>query len=770
MKTRTTYAILLLAVLSRFPVVSQTITFAPGQVTVSQGDAITAEYPGARQIAIGPQFTLSARPLLIPLEDSQSIGDLSSASALSVDMGIVVPFNQINDATTSSENTYTEVEHEHNSTERLGAHVVEVIGEVVLRGRRYADVLVFPVTADTCGRLWFHPDVDLTLAGRAVSEPELLSRDIVIEQARQTAAPGALSGEGDYLIVTSSRLADAMHPLAKYKNETGYRTTVELIETILARHSGRDDAERLRERLKEFYATGGRYVLLAGDETILPIRYAYHATVYTPPTLDQLQICDLYFADLTGDWDADNDGIWGEKYTDGVDLEPELLVGRLPINTPEEAANYIGKLIRYETNPGSGDRTYLTRSFFFSSDQMRDYGEGGQHRTISQAYPGWFQIDTVSAVELANGSDLNPTNFSPAELTPIITNGFGIINVIAHGRSDGFVLKSSGYNEWPKSYLLTYPAGTEHGELEALAVEGKPCFYYSLACNNGGFDMDQPPLNQTNPCMGQQLLAGSGGAVGMVGYSRWGWISSSYLLQTAFFDSLFAHPDRTAVEAMYASKAALYFYRDLVYGQNYLGDPTLRIYTRLPEKPTINVAAVQSGLLAAVNVDGTGMAGCRLILSANGVVLSEFTTDESGKTVVNCPVQSSNVYRLTAIPEGGCITQGDFIPALVTGVDEDDRGTLIPEHFSLLQNYPNPFNPSTTIAFDLPRAEDVRLVVCNLLGQIVTVLVDGRLPAASHQVVWNGDDQSGSPVASGVYFYRLTTASGTAIKKMILMK
>lgn len=355
-------------------------------------------------------------------------------------------------------------------------------------------------------------------------------------------------------------------------------------------------------------------------------------------------------------------------------------------------------------------------------------------------------------------------------MTPIIRNGFGIINVIAHGRSDGFVLKSSGYNEWPKTYLLTYPAGSDHGEFEAFAVESKPCFYYSLACNNGGFDMDQPPLNQASPCMGQQLLASRGGAVGMVVNSRWGWISSSYLLQTAFFDSLFAHPDRTAVEAMYASKAALYFYRDLVYGQNFLGDPTLRIYTQLPEKPTINVAADQSGLLAAVNVDGTGIAGCRLILSANGVVLSEYTTDESGNAVVDCPAQSSDVYRLTAVPEGGCITQGDFVPALVTGIDEDEPGTLIPEHFSLFQNYPNPFNPTTTIAFDLPRAENVHLVVCNLLGQIVTILVNDRLPAASHQVVWNGTDQAGSPVASGVYFYRLTTESGTAVRKMILMK
>lgn len=412
MKTRTAYAILPLLALLRFPVTGQSMTFSQAQVTVSQEDAVVAKYPDANQIAIGPQLTLSARPLLVPLAVSEGAGDLSTVSASTVDMGIVVPYNQINDATTSAENIYAEIEHERNSGDRLGSHVVEVIGDITIDGRRYADLLVFPVTVDSCGRLCFHSDINITLSGRTISQPDLLTRALVIEQERR-AAPSASSGNGNYLIVTSNKLADAMQLLSKYKNETGYQTTVELIEDILVQYSGRDDAERLRERLKEFYSAGGRYVLLAGDETILPIRYAYHTTAYAPLTLDQLQICDLYFADLTGDWDADNDGIWGEKYTDGVDLEPELLVGRLPINASEEAANYITKLIRYETDPGSGDPTYLTRTFFFSSDQMRDYGEGGQHRTISQAYPSWFQVDTTSAVELTSGSDPNPTNLSP---------------------------------------------------------------------------------------------------------------------------------------------------------------------------------------------------------------------------------------------------------------------------------------------------------------------------------------------------------------------
>jgi hypothetical protein len=101
--------------------------------------------------------------------------------------------------------------------------------------------------------------------------------------------------------------------------------------------------------------------------------------------------------------------------------------------------------------------------------------------------------------------------------------------------------------------------------------------------------------------------------------------------------------------------------------------------------------------------------------------------------------------------------------------DVNDDHTL-PTGFALRQNYPNPFNPSTTIAFTLKSSTQVSLDVYNLLGQPVTRLVDARLSAGGHQVVWNGTDRSGSPVASGVYFYRLTTVDGSETRKMMLLK
>lgn len=87
-----------------------------------------------------------------------------------------------------------------------------------------------------------------------------------------------------------------------------------------------------------------------------------------------------------------------------------------------------------------------------------------------------------------------------------------------------------------------------------------------------------------------------------------------------------------------------------------------------------------------------------------------------------------------------------------------------------LKNLPNPFNPSTTTAFDLQNDGDVRLNVYDLQGACVRTLVDERMVAGNHRVVWDGRDDKGAAVASGVYLMRLETAAGTQENKVTLVR
>ncbi|MBC8402752.1 MAG: T9SS type A sorting domain-containing protein [Candidatus Marinimicrobia bacterium] len=94
----------------------------------------------------------------------------------------------------------------------------------------------------------------------------------------------------------------------------------------------------------------------------------------------------------------------------------------------------------------------------------------------------------------------------------------------------------------------------------------------------------------------------------------------------------------------------------------------------------------------------------------------------------------------------------------------------VPIEFQLSQNYPNPFNPTTVIEFSLPTSGMTNLTIHDLLGREVVTLINNWQSAGWHSVTWNGRNQSGAPVAAGMYIYTLKTEQSTISKKLVLLK
>ncbi len=108
---------------------------------------------------------------------------------------------------------------------------------------------------------------------------------------------------------------------------------------------------------------------------------------------------------------------------------------------------------------------------------------------------------------------------------------------------------------------------------------------------------------------------------------------------------------------------------------------------------------------------------------------------------------------------------------LVYGIDSLTGIPLPPTpSFSLMQNYPNPFSTSTTIEYSLPNSAPVTLTVYNILGQRVAKIIEPMQSKGPHSIVWNGRDEKGKKVASGIYFYRVRAGAFSATKKMILLR
>lgn len=107
---------------------------------------------------------------------------------------------------------------------------------------------------------------------------------------------------------------------------------------------------------------------------------------------------------------------------------------------------------------------------------------------------------------------------------------------------------------------------------------------------------------------------------------------------------------------------------------------------------------------------------------------------------------------------------GDRLSTDVTDITE------LPSSYRLLNNYPNPFNPTTKIAFELPQSENVSLKIYNINGELIRTVTNENLPAGHFEKVWDGKNDFGKEVSSGIYIYRLTAGKFDRSARMVLMK
>ena len=165
--------------------------------------------------------------------------------------------------------------------------------------------------------------------------------------------------------------------------------------------------------------------------------------------------------------------------------------------------------------------------------------------------------------------------------------------------------------------------------------------------------------------------------------------------------------------------------------------------------------------------NGARVIGINLQFRIASNAAAQTVTIDIGEGPHNLPV---NLGLMTADSDE------DITPVIGPGyiyygtVGIDDNQSNLPIEFRLSQNYPNPFNPETNIEYQLPQAGFVNLTVFNILGQNVRTLVDGYQDAGYYSAHWNGANESGVKVPSGIYFYRVTAGDFSQTKKMMMLK
>lgn len=210
----------------------------------------------------------------------------------------------------------------------------------------------------------------------------------------------------------------------------------------------------------------------------------------------------------------------------------------------------------------------------------------------------------------------------------------------------------------------------------------------------------------------------------------------------------------------------------------------------------IDMPAVSNGSFCAVNGnvkadDGTGADSFVNVkdafvyaIDSNGAVLGFSLTDANGDYGIEniAPgdysihaskfnleegvVNGINLNGSTALAASGV----NFLLNSVTSVEEIGSIIEIPTAFGLSKNYPNPFNPTTTIEFKVPEVSNVKITIYNVLGQSVKTLVNENFTTGNYKVSWNGTNEAGLLVSSGIYFYRLEAGDFSQTNRMLLLK
>lgn len=371
----------------------------------------------------------------------------------------------------------------------------------------------------------------------------------------------------EYVIITDTSFVSTFQALADWKTKKGIPATIVTTDWIYANYSGYDDAEKVRNFIKDAYQNWGTiWVLLGGDTNMVPDRIAWAMDCEAGFTSDENDIrCDLYFSDLDGTWDANGNHIYGEV-EDSIDMYPDVFVGRASCSSLSRLEWWLPKLLTYETDPPTD---YQTSMLFFAQVLWWDpYTDGGIAKNLIDEEYVPSQFDPITKIyESAGGTE--------AQVLEAMNSGQNIINHNGHawytvmGVNTGEYLNISdmlSLNNHPRNSIL-----------------------YSIGCWPAAFDYY---------CIGEAfIISPNGGGVAFVGNSRYGWGSPgnpeygySDRFDQQFFAALFSR-DIYHIGATVADMKSVYIprarqenvYRWCEYEINLLGDPEMPIWTDIPE-------------------------------------------------------------------------------------------------------------------------------------------------------------------------------------------
>lgn len=459
----------------------------------------------------------------------------------------------------------------------------------------------------------------------------------------------------DYLIITSNSLLPSFNDLVKWKRIKGIRTEAISLDSIIQNYSGNTIQRKIKNCLYDYYINRGlKYVLLGGDDTIIPVQYCY-AKAGSQIILNMPS--DLYYACFCGrfDWDGNSNGILAEV-SDSVDFAPSIYISRLPIRTPEHVSAFLNKLICYEKNPLSKpwhDNILMAGAKMgYLIGDLSDAEAKADNLYTNYILPYWSGsrvkfFDTHT--DFPNGASYQLNN---SNLQTQLQQGYTFFEMGTHAIEEYWDLENSDH------YFKA--------DASSLINEGFTIIA-TVACLTNAFD--STIVNISDPCLSEAFIRNpNSGVVAYLGCSREGKeflytssLTNSYSYEAQFYKTLFNNTKRFHNYAEIVSIAKMQKInscgsdnanRWIQLGLNPVGDPEMPIYTQAPTEFN-NCTISYSESAIAVNTGTDSCTICVMSTEDNGASYYD-VRDYVGSALFQ------NINQEVTV----CITKHNYVPKI----------------------------------------------------------------------------------------------------------
>jgi hypothetical protein len=454
----------------------------------------------------------------------------------------------------NSENIITtnyENKKEDAMVESYPAHTYEYLGMSHLRKYSMAMIRFNPFTYyPNIGKLNLFSTIKLRITYKISNDisEQLLADTVMDDIAKNTivnyndiahlynpSKPSPTRQTYEYVVITTSSLVTSLNGFLTWKTSIGLNMNIVTKSWIQTNYPASDIQQSIRNFLKANYAAWGtKYVLIVGSHASIPMRTCYpNKNMHVNDGIHDIPT-DYYYADLTGNWDSDGDGFYGERGDDTVDFKPEVWVGRIPVDVGSSASSITLKTQTFESTSYSGwkkNAMLLGAVYTYANEDHQGNARWDGAEVMEQCRTNL--LTSFSTTTMYEKQGLGPCSYACTYNLangPIITQwgsstGWGIVNWAAHGATTSASRKvwssDDGDGVPENTWEITWPLMIQNTDASGFN-NNKPPIVFAASCY-----VSHPET--TNNVGTSLLINGASAFIGAtrVSYGSMGWTKPS---------------------------------------------------------------------------------------------------------------------------------------------------------------------------------------------------------------------------------------------------